>query len=179
MSQQSFKVVLVGEGGVGKTTFMTLLLTGVFEKKYVATLGVEVHPIVQEFANYTRTFNVWDTAGQEKFGGLQEGYYIGADIGILMVDMTSRLTYKSIPQWINKLRQTVPNIPIVLVANKVDVADLKVSAGEILHIAQAYGLHLVNISCKSGYRTPEVIECLNNIIDYPNNIIDYPTLQAN
>ena len=51
-------------------------LTGEFEKKYVATLGVEVHPLVFHTNRGPLRFNVWDTAGQEKFGGLRDGYYI-------------------------------------------------------------------------------------------------------
>jgi GTP-binding nuclear protein Ran len=79
----TFKCVLVGDGGTGKTTFVKRHVTGEFEKKYVATLGVEVRPL--EF-NTTRgliRFNVWDTAGQEKFGGLRDGYYIQVYIPIL------------------------------------------------------------------------------------------------
>merc|ERR1712235_94781 len=72
----TFKLVLVGDGGVGKTTFVKRHLTGEFEKKYVATLGVEVHPLVFHTNRGALRFNVWDTAGQEKFGGLRDGYYI-------------------------------------------------------------------------------------------------------
>ena len=87
-----FKLILVGDGGVGKTTFVKRHLTGEFEKKYVgmavliiwlynflniiptATLGVEVYPL-RFFTNCGPIqFNVWDTAGQEKFGGLRDGY---------------------------------------------------------------------------------------------------------
>ena len=60
----------------GKTTFVKRHLTGEFEKKYVATLGVEVHPLVFHTNRGAIRFNVWDTAGQEKFGGLRDGYYI-------------------------------------------------------------------------------------------------------
>ena len=68
--------VLCGDGGTGKTTFVKRHETGEFEKKYVATLGVEVHPL-PFYTNYGLiVFNVWDTAGQEKFGGLRDGYYI-------------------------------------------------------------------------------------------------------
>jgi small GTP-binding protein len=56
---------LVGDGGVGKTTFVKRHLTGEFEKKYVATLGVEVHPLLFHTNRGAMKFNVWDTAGQE------------------------------------------------------------------------------------------------------------------
>ncbi|RYG97546.1 hypothetical protein EON65_52710 [archaeon] len=95
-----FKLILVGDGGVGKTTFVKRHLTGEFEKKYVgkfsqpnhliphslhfsrfpsahislATLGVEVHPLKFYTNCGPIQFNVWDTAGQEKFGGLRDGY---------------------------------------------------------------------------------------------------------
>lgn len=92
----TFKLVLVGDGGVGKitetalfvqnnslktlflgkTTFVKRHKTGEFEKKYVATLGVEVHPLEFTTNHGPIRFNVWDTAGQEKFGGLRDGYYI-------------------------------------------------------------------------------------------------------
>lgn len=44
-------------------------------------------------------FDVWDTAGQEKFGGLRDGYYINGQCGIIMFDVTSRITYKNVPNW--------------------------------------------------------------------------------
>ncbi|CAN0039414.1 unnamed protein product, partial [Rangifer tarandus platyrhynchus] len=64
--QVQFKLVLVGDGGTGKTTFIKRHLTGEFEK-YVAALGVEVHPLVFHTNRGPIKFNVWDTAGQEKF----------------------------------------------------------------------------------------------------------------
>ncbi|KAM2217731.1 hypothetical protein EV1_016937 [Malus domestica] len=70
----SFKLVIVGDGGTGKTTFVKRHLTGEFEKKYEPTIGVEVHPL-DFFTNFGKIrFYCWDTAGQEKFGGLRDGY---------------------------------------------------------------------------------------------------------
>ena len=100
--QVQFKLVLVGDGGTGKTTFMKRHLTGEFEK-YVATLGVEVHPLVFHTNRGLIKFNVWDTTGQEKFGGLRDGYYIQARCAIIMFAVTSRVTYKNVPNWYRDL----------------------------------------------------------------------------
>jgi len=72
------------------------------------------------------TFNVWDTAGQEKYGGLRDGYYIQGNCAILMFDVTSRPTYKNIPTWYRDIVRVCEIIPMVLVGNKVDISDRKV-----------------------------------------------------
>ena len=63
-----FKLIIIGDGGVGKTTFVKRHLTGEFEKQYIPTVGANVHPM--DFnTNYGKIrFNTWDTAGQEKLG---------------------------------------------------------------------------------------------------------------
>jgi small GTP-binding protein len=86
-----------------------------------ATLGVEVHPLTFHTNFGTICFNVWDTAGQEKFGGLRDGYYIQGQCGIIMFDVTSKITYKNVPNWHRDLERVCENIPIVLCGNKVDV----------------------------------------------------------
>ena len=91
----TFKLVLVGDGGTGKTTFIKRHLTGEFEKKYVATLGVEVHPLVFHTNRGAIRFNVSDTAGQEKIGGLRDGYYFQGQCAIIMFDVTSCVTYST------------------------------------------------------------------------------------
>ena len=106
-------------------------MTGEFEKKYVATLGVEVHPLAFTTNRGPIIFNVWDTAGQEKFGGLRDGYYIQGQCAIIMFDVTSRITYKNVPTWHKDLVRVCENIPIVLCGNKVDIKDRKVKAKAI------------------------------------------------
>ena len=145
-----FKLVLVGDGGVGKSTFVKRHLTGEFEKKYIATLGVEVHPM-PFFTNHGQIkFNVWDTAGQEKLGGLRDGYYIGGNCGIIMFDVCSRITYSNVPKWYKDLTRVCENVPIVLVGNKVDVKDRKVKAKQIT-FHRKKNLQYYDISAKSNY----------------------------
>lgn len=146
----TFKLVLVGDGGVGKTTFVKRHLTGEFEKKYVATLGVEVHPLAFTTNLGPITFNVWDTAGQEKFGGLRDGYYIQGQCAIIMFDVTSRITYKNVPTWHKDLIRVCENIPIVLAGNKVDIKDRKVKAKAIT-FHRKKNLQYYDISAKSNY----------------------------
>lgn len=145
-----FKLILVGDGGVGKTTFVKRHRTGEFEKKYIATMGVEVNPL-PFYTNLGQiVFNCWDTAGQEKFGGLRDGYYIGGKAAIIMFDVTARVTYKSVPHWHKDLVRVCDNIPIVLCGNKVDCKDRKVKPKEI-QFHRKKNLQYYDISAKSNY----------------------------
>jgi len=145
-----FKLILVGDGGVGKTTFVKRHKTGEFEKKYIATMGVEVSPL-PFFTNLGQIiFNCWDTAGQEKFGGLRDGYYIGGQAAIIMFDVTARVTYKSVPQWHKDLTRVCENVPIVLCGNKIDAKDRKVKPKDI-QFHRKKNLQYYDISAKSNY----------------------------
>jgi len=146
-----FKLVLVGDGGVGKTTFVKRHKSGEFEKKYVATLGVEVHPLTFYTSLGAIIYNCWDTAGQEKFGGLRDGYYVGGKAAIIMFDVTSRITYKSVSVWHRDLTRVCENIPIVLCGNKVDVKDRKVKPKHIVFHRKKPNIQYYDISAKSNY----------------------------
>merc|ERR1719324_739612 len=145
-----FKCLLVGDGGVGKTTFVKRHLTGEFEKKYVATIGVEVHAMPFDTNRGRLIFNVWDTAGQEKFGGLRDGYYIQGQCAIIMFDVTSRISYKNVGVWYRDLVRVCENIPIVLVGNKVDVKERKVKVKQI-NFHRKKNLGYYDISAKSNF----------------------------
>jgi len=145
-----FKLVLVGDGGVGKTTLVKRHLTGEFEKKYIPTLGVEVHPLKFNTNCGPITFNVWDTAGQEKFGGLRDGYYIQGNCAIIMFDVTSRITYKNVPNWHRDIIRVCENIPIVLVGNKVDIKERMVKARNI-QFHRKRNLQYYDLSARSNY----------------------------
>lgn len=125
-------------------------MTGEFEKRYIATVGVDVHPLTF-FTNRGKIcFNCWDTAGQEKFGGLRDGYYIQGNCAIIMFDVTSRNTYKNVPNWHRDIVRVCEDIPIVLVGNKVDCVDRQVKA-KMITFHRKKGLQYYDVSAKSNY----------------------------
>ncbi|CAO3616952.1 unnamed protein product [Mucor hiemalis] len=137
MAEQTptFKLVLVGDGGTGKTTFVKRHLT--------ATLGVEVHPLTFHTNFGAIIFNTWDTAGQEKFGGLRDGYYIGGQCAIIMFNVTSRITYKNVPNWHCDLSVSVRTSLLFF-------AERKVKAKTIT-FHRKKNLQYYDISAKSNY----------------------------
>jgi len=173
----TFKLVLIGDGSTGKTTFVKRHLTGEFEKKYVPTLGVDVHPLTF-FTNVGPIcFNVWDTAGQERFGGLRDAYYIQGQCAIIMFDVTSRMTYKNVPNWHTDIVRVCDNIPIVLCGNKVDIKDRKVKAKQITFHRKKY-LQYYEVSAKSNYNFEKPFLWLARKLIGPTlNFVESPALQ--
>lgn len=147
----TFKLVLVGDGGVGKTTFVKRHLTGEFLKPYVPTKGAEVNPNDFHTNRGVIRLEIWDTAGQEKFGNLRDCYYIGAHCAIIMFDLTSRTTYQNVPKWHKDVSKICENIPMVLVGNKVDVKDRKMKSRQI-NFHRKKNLQYFDISAKSNYQ---------------------------
>jgi GTP-binding nuclear protein Ran len=153
MTTKTPKIVLIGDGGVGKSTYVNRLTTGDFRKKYIPTMGVEVRPM-----NYDgQVVNLWDCAGQEKFSGLKEGYYTGADGAIAMFDVTSKLSYRNLPSWIDAFMSTAPGVPLVICGNKVDCKERKVKPRNI-HIHQQYEVPYWDLSAKSNYNFEKPIK---------------------
>ena len=128
MPIQRYKIVIVGNGGVGKTTFINHHLNCRFSDlncrfsaKYIPTLGVDVHPIYFD-TNYGEIiFDVWDTAGQKKFGGLGDGYYIQARGAIVMFDTTAKVTLRNVKKWTNDVKNKTGEIPISIYGTKCDI----------------------------------------------------------
>ena len=147
----TFKVILIGDGGVGKTTLVTRHLTGDFEKKYVATLGVEVHPLRFNTTYGNICLNIWDCAGDEKFGGLRDGYFVGSDALIVMFNLTSLFTFKNVTNWIALYLDKAPNTPIVLCGSKSDINVKKVTPPMIQEFIHKHNIPYFEISSKSNY----------------------------
>lgn len=116
----NYKILLLADGGAGKSVFLTRILENRFEKKYVATLGVDLQVIRKDENIYT----VWDCAGQEKFSGLGDKYYVGAQGAIFGVDLTSKLSLRNLKNWVSSCHKVTGNIPCVIVGFKSDIATI-------------------------------------------------------
>jgi GTP-binding nuclear protein Ran len=154
------KIIVVGDGGVGKTTYVRRYTQGSFQTPYVPTLGVEVVYLSSELNHLPlqdvtpNSTSVWDTAGQEKYIGLRDGYYVGATGAIVMFDVTNLNSFKSVPKWLKYIRNTCGNIPIYICGNKVDVVGRAVSPaliGDFMKKGAGGNTFYQDVSAKSCY----------------------------
>nr|QBK90331.1 MAG: Ras family GTPase [Pithovirus LCPAC103] len=128
MAIPHFKIVMVGGGGVGKSTFLKRYMGARFDRKYVATLAVVVHPLLFHTNHGPIKLNIWDLAGQEKFGGRRNGWYREADGTILMFAVDSELSYRELPDWFVDIDRVAPGLPTVVCGNKVELPERQVEA---------------------------------------------------
>jgi len=122
-------------------------------------------------------FNCWDTAGQEKFGGLRDGYYIQGKCAILMFDVTSRTSYKNVATWYRDLVRVCEGIPVVLCGNKVDEKDRKVKPKQIT-FHRKKNLQYYDISAKTNYNFEKPFLFLARKVTRQNNLnfVEAPAL---
>ena len=174
-----FKLVIMGDLAVGKTSFVKRHITGEFQKTYIPTKAADVTSIDFSTNRGKIRFVIWDTAGQEKFGNLRECYYIDAHCSIIMFDLTSRQTYKNVAKWHKDLTKICENIPIVLVGNKADVKDRKLRACQI-NFHRKRNLQYYDVSAKSNYQYEKPFLWLLKQLTGDNNLylVESPLIQA-
>ena len=102
-----FKVVLIGESGVGKTSILLRYVSNEFNSQQFSTLGLSyVDKIIQIDNNKKIKLEIWDTAGQEKFRSLAKAYYRNIDVGILAYDVTNKTSFEEIKNyWIKDIKE--------------------------------------------------------------------------
>ncbi|KAG5636671.1 serine/threonine protein kinase Ran1 [Sphagnurus paluster] len=142
-------------------------------------MGVEIHHLQFTTNSGTIIFNVWDTAGQEKWGSLRDGYYAQGHCAIIMFEVTSRITYNNVPNWYRDIGRVCQHIPIVLCGNKVDIKERKVKPGDVTFHRQKL-LPYFEISAKSNYNIEKPFLWLSRkLIGDPNlDFVAAPALAA-
>jgi small GTP-binding protein len=121
-----FKVIVIGDPAVGKTSLLSKFSTNKFEERYVATVGVNIvkEPISLETQNVTVNLMFWDVAGQPQFYMLHRPYFNGADGMILVFDVTRSSTFSNVNNWYTTaVKYGLSHIPRILIGNKIDIKD--------------------------------------------------------
>ena len=161
MCSRTLKIVLLGDGGTGKTSYISRVSSDTYSKDYSATLGYEITHAKVSTSRGDIKLALWDTAGQEKVGPLRDQYYKDAHGALLFFDVTSRITYKNIPSWHRDLmRVCEQSMPIVLFANKIDVSGRKVKTKAIHYHDKHDTVVLMEGSVKDCTNLKESLEYL-------------------
>ncbi|XP_068107928.1 ras-related protein Rab-43 [Hyperolius riggenbachi] len=115
-----FKLVLVGDAGVGKTCVVQRFKSGVFVERQGNTIGVDFTMKSLEIQGKRVKLQIWDTAGQERFRTITQSYYRSANGAIIAYDITKKKSFESVPRWIDD-KYAGSNIVQLLIGNKLDM----------------------------------------------------------
>lgn len=146
MSSKStfLKVVLLGDGGVGKSSLMNRFVSGKFDSQSFHTIGVEFlnKDVTVEGQSYT--LQIWDTAGQERFKSLRTPFYRGSDLCLLVYAVDDIKSFKNLAMWRKEFLyyadvREKDNFPFILLGNKIDVNERAVSQEEAHHFCKEIG----------------------------------------
>jgi len=160
--EYSFKVLLIGDSGVGKSSLLMRFTTDKFDEEIVSTMhGMDAkEKDVTTADGKTVRLSLWDTAGQERMGFLTSSYYRGAQGIIIVYDITNADSYKNIPNWLAEIERYAYNSAVkILVGNKTDLEDNR--AKEVSrNRAQEYASDELNVqyvetSAKTGENVTE------------------------
>jgi len=157
----TIKVIVVGNGQVGKTSMITRFAKGIFTNEYKKTLAVDFleKKLYVPGANEEITYLLWDTAGQEEYDSITRGYYKGAGAAIIAFSTTDRASFDALRQWHQKVKDECGEIPMVLVQNKVDlISQACMSAQEAEDIARSLRLKLYRTCVKENLNIQQVFE---------------------
>lgn len=149
---QSFKVIVVGESGTGKTAIIQRLINNTFRSESQATVGVEFKSFNCEIDGKPTKLQIWDTAGQEKSKSVAKSYFRNAVGALLVYDVTDRHSYEEVEIWLSDIQcLSHPNSVIILVGNKTDLMDTRViGQKEAEYFAERHGILYIETSAKDG-----------------------------
>jgi Ras-related protein Rab-18 len=151
---------MVGDSGAGKSSIMWRYCENEFFSETTTTIGVDfkTKPIV--LGNMRLKLNIWDTAGQERFRTLTSSYYRNAQAVILVYDVTVEKSFENLKTWLQEIEAytTCPKIVKLLVGNKIDLNDRKISRSEAEKWARENGMMYLECSAKSSENIQQAFE---------------------
>ncbi|KAG9137558.1 hypothetical protein Leryth_018844 [Lithospermum erythrorhizon] len=161
-----FKYIIIGDTAVGKSCLLLQFTDKRFQPMHDITIGVEFGARMIAIENRQIKLQIWDTAGQEAFRSITRSYYRGAAGALLVYDITRRESFDHLVSWLEDARKTAnPNMTIVLVGNKCDLAHRRaVSTEEGEQFAKEHGLIFMEASARNGQNVEEAFTKLAALI---------------
>ncbi|XP_057433380.1 ras-related protein RABA2a [Lotus japonicus] len=143
-----FKVVLIGDSGVGKSNLLSRFTRNEFCLESKSTIGVEFATRTLEVEGRMVKAQIWDTAGQERYRAITSAYYRGALGALLVYDVTKPTSFENVTRWLKELRDHADaNIVIMLIGNKTDLKHLRgVATEDAQSYAEKEGLSFIETS---------------------------------
>ena len=170
----AFKILTLGESGVGKTSILLRFAGYKFRETYLATIGLDFHPKVIHVSDKDIKLNVWDSAGQERFHNITRTMFKGADGIALIYDVTDENSFWNLEYWIEQIKSNTSekDIGLVLLGNKCDIEKRQVSKQQGKKMAQKLNISYFETSALNGTGINEAFEHLaKEIMKKKGNVI--------
>ena len=128
----NFKIIIVGDSGVGKTSIISNATKKTFEEQYTPTLGFEFFTYTTKIKNKNIKLQIWDTCGQECYKSLIRNFYRNASMAILVYSIDSKESFESVKKQINEIKEhSNPDIKLFLIGNKIDLEEKREITNEM------------------------------------------------
>jgi len=166
-----FKLVLLGQAGVGKSNLVLRFVKGEFLDNNESTIGAAFLTQTVALSDGSMVkFEIWDTAGQERFNSLAPMYYRGAQAALVVYDITNENSFSRAKTWVRELEGQGGKMVIALVGNKSDLeSSRRVSAEEGQGYAEEKGLLFMETSAKTAQNVAEIFESIAKTLPKPVN----------
>ena len=161
--EYAYKLILGGDGGVGKTSMVHRFVEDSFQTDYKSTIGTSIMKKECDFEGLSSKvrFVIWDLAGQSQFKRVRQTYVENAEAGIVVFDVTRKETFDNLENWHNEIKEASPSISLVLVGNKIDLTDdRQVTTEDGQALAQKLGLTYIETSAKNGTNIQDAFKML-------------------
>ncbi|KAF6011733.1 Rab GTPase ypt6 [Brettanomyces bruxellensis] len=155
-----YKIVFLGDQGVGKTSLITRFMYDTFDSHYAATIGIDFLSKTMYLDDKTIRLQLWDTAGQERFRSLIPSYIRDSNVAIVVYDITNRDSFNDVQKWLDYIREERgKDVLIILVGNKSDLKDKVVTSDEAEELSKKLGCNLfIETSSKNGYNVKKLFK---------------------
>ena len=162
----TFKILTIGESGVGKTCILRRFVENKFLKNHLATIGIDFKTKTLTINNQEIKLKIWDTAGQERFRNITTQYYKGADGIVLVYDVTDEASYEKIKDWMDQILSNTQkeDIGLVLLGNKCDMEPRNVTEEQGNKMAEELKISYFETSALTGQGIKEAFEQLTRDI---------------